>query len=145
VDIGAVLAALVAGVNGAVLQGQTLQVVATVDMPDAPEPPHFYPYTWQMAYDHDFGGGATLTLKAHLLLSKADQATGQLDATALSSVGADTIRDVVQSLRHNAAGGRGLGGACADLRLTEAAGPRDFAFPDSAHFWGVEFTLFVID
>lgn len=144
-DIAAVLNAIVAGINGSTLQGQTLRVVATATIPDAPEPPAFYPYTWQLAYDHDFSGDGELTITAHLLLSRADTATGQQDAQKLAGMGTNGIRSVIQSLRHNNPDGKGLSGACADLRLTNAAGPRQFTMPDSTNFWGVEFTIFVFD
>lgn len=140
-NIATVYTELVAAINNATLSGNTLQVVATVEIPDAPEPPHFYPFTYDMAYDKDFGGGGELTIVAHLLLSRADSETGQQEAQTLAGTGADTIRATINAARRPSA----LNGACSDLQLRRAAGPRDFAFPDGTHFWGVEFTIFVID
>lgn len=136
-NIADVYTALAAGITTASLDGQTLKVIATVDIPDKPDPPHFYPFTYQMVYDKDFGGGGELTITAHLLLSRADSETGQQEAQQLAGSGADTIRDALLAIRRT--------GPWADIRLMTAAGPRDFTFPDGSHSWGVEFTIFVLD
>lgn len=141
-DINAVYDALVAAINGAQLTGNTLQVTAGKGL-TYPDPPYFLPFTFQVNYDRSFAGQADATVTAYLLLSRAEDVNAMQEALTLSSSGADTIRDALEAAR-GVPGQMALSGVANDLQLKTAQGPRLLDFGTDGHFWGVEFTIFVL-
>lgn len=145
-DIDAVFTGLADAVNNAQLTGNTVRVTASAFMPDFPEVPHFYPYTFRGAYDKTFGGTLEVTVTAHLLLSRAEQENAIGEATRLAGTGTNTIFAAIEAARGPAsATPTALGGAADEVTVRSVEGPRLFDFGDGApKFWGLEFTIFVI-
>lgn len=146
VDIDTVIEKIAAAVNEASLTGNTLGITALDGMPDMPEPPCFYPFNWRTAYHKTHGGMVELTMTWHLALSRGGDdgiATGQKEAQRLSGSGESTILAALTAAR-GAPGQYALDGAADDVVLTGANGPIQLVFGDGAHFWGVEFTIFVM-
>lgn len=127
-------------VNGAAIQGNTLQVTATRHMPASPEVPHFYPFNWRATYDKTFGGLVELTTTWHLALSRSDDEAGHQEATDLAGSGESTIRAALLAAR-GAPGELALSGACDDLRIVDASGPSPVDI-ESTHLLVVEFSIF---
>ncbi|HEX5995357.1 MAG TPA: hypothetical protein VFY84_09480 [Jiangellales bacterium] len=142
-DIAEVFTALATAVNGSAIQGTTLQVTATAFAPDVPTVPHFFPAEIVGDYDRTFGGLMEVVLTARLMLSRATDSTGHLEAVTLASPGVGTISAAIDAAR-GAPGQPALSGACDDLHLRRVTGPRLYDYGTDGHFFGLEFTIFVM-
>ncbi len=142
-DINLVYERIAEAVNDATLDGETLRVTATAFSPDVPTVPHFFPAEFIADYDRTFGGLTELVITARLMLSRASDETGQREARRLASAGVNTIREAINT----AAGSPGemaLDGAADDIHLRRATGPRLYDYGTDGHFYGLEFTIFVM-
>jgi hypothetical protein len=141
-DIDLVYERITAAVNDAEIPGLTKNVVATAFSPDAPTPPHFFLAEFVGDYDADFGEDMNLTITARLMLSRAGEETGQQEGRQLAGRGANTIIAALEAVS-NIGGHSALGGAASDIHLRRVTGPRLYDFGE-AHFYGLEFTIFVL-
>lgn len=142
-DIDVVYQRICDAVNGAELDGNTATVTALPYMPDAVTPPVFHLDEFVADYDKDYGGGWELTITARLLLSRATDSTGQQEAQRLAGTGTNTMRAAI-SAAAGAPGQEALDGAADDIQVKRARGPRLYDYGDNAHFYGLEFTIFVL-
>lgn len=145
-DIDLVYVRIAEAVNDAELQAITggKKVVATEFAPDSVDPPLFQLMEFTGDYDRTFGGDMDVVITARLMLSRADAdgKTGQKEARKLASAGTSTIRSALYAAPRDATG-HALNGACDDLHLRRVIGPRLFDYGE-AHFYGLEFTIFVM-
>lgn len=147
-DINAVFAGLANAVDELPLQGTTLRVKAMDYLAENPPIPCFEVAEFQIRYNRTFAteakpfGMAEVTITANLLLSRGDDESGQKEARALASSGTNTVIQAIHAAR-GAPGQAALGGACDDVVVRSAQGPR-LADYGSAKYYVVEFSLFVI-
>jgi hypothetical protein len=144
VDISLILTRIAGAVNGAALQGTTLQVTALDYMPSMPEVPMFYPYSFRAEYEQTFGGLVKLNTTWHLCVSRSDDEAAYEEATKLIGTGEGTIRDVLVAARGEPSPTpTALGGAADDIFLMGCNGPTDVNLGD-VHVLVIEFQLQVI-
>jgi hypothetical protein len=141
-DIDLVFERIAAAVNDAQIPGLTKKVVATAFSPDSPTPPHFFLAEFVGEYDQTFDSDMNLTITARLMLSRAGEETGQQEGRILAGVGANTIRAALEAAA-GTPGQSALSGACDDIQLRRVTGPRLYDYGE-AHFYGLEFTIFVL-
>ena len=135
--------AIATAINTAALNVNGAQLTATAFAPDAPTTPHFYTAEFTGNYDKTFTNTLTeLVLTCRLMLSRADDKTGQQQAKALASTGTGTLHQAFRDMR-GTPGQQALSGACDDLHLQRVQGPRLYEI-GQASFYGLEFTVFVM-
>lgn len=141
-DIDDVYEAIAAAVNTAALDINGQRLTATAFAPDALTTPHFFPAEFVGSYEKSFNGLAELVITGRLMLSRADDLSGQQMAQRLAGTGESTIRSVIRSAR-GAPGQEALSGAADDIHLQRVQGPRLYEI-GQASFYGLEFTIFVM-
>jgi hypothetical protein len=141
-DIDAVCEAIAAGVTAAQLTVAGKRVTATAFAPDSVTEPHFFCAEFDGVYDQTFAGLTELTLTCRLLVSRADDVSGQSAVRALASTGSATVSAALLALR-GAPGQPALSGAADDLHLRRVRGPRLYEVA-LVNYYGVEFTIFVM-
>lgn len=145
-DIDLVYERIAEAVNDAELQvgTGTKKVVAVEFAPDSIDPPMFQLMEFTGDYDRTFGGDMEVVISARLMLSRADAdgKAGQKEARKLASAGTNTVRSALYAAPRDATG-HALNGACDDLHLRRVVGPRLYDYGE-AHFYGLEFTIFVM-
>lgn len=141
-DVDEVCVAIATAVTAAALTVAEVRVTATPFVPDAPTVPHFFTAEYSGVYDKSFGGLTELTLTCRLIVSRADDQSGQTSARALASTGTGTIAAAFLAMR-GAPGQPALSGACDDLHLVRVQGPRLYLFGE-VQYYGLEFTVFVM-
>lgn len=138
-----VYTALAAAVNGAQLMGETLQVTATAFAPDVPTVPHWFPAEFVGRYHRTHGGLMEMDITSRLMISRSSDETGHLEALELAGAASDTMLEAIEAAR-GAPGQLALSGACDDLALRQVTGPRLYDYGTDGHFYGLEFTIFVM-
>lgn len=141
-DIDAVCTAIADAITDAELEAGGNRVTATPFASEALTAPHFYTAEFTGNYDKTFGALTELTLTCRLMLSRADDRSGQQGAKALASTGTGTIHAAFRAMRGEA-GQAALGGAADDIHLQRVQGPRLYEI-GQATFYGLEFTVFVM-
>lgn len=139
-DIHAVYTRFATAVNAAQLPGETLKVTAYAYAPDAPSPPCFHGAEFDGLYDKTFGGLMEITTTWRLLLSRQDEETGQREAQRLAGTGQNTVFAALRSARPAIRSE----GVCDDFHLRRVTGPRIYDYGSDGHFYGLEFTIFVM-
>lgn len=136
--------------NGAAIQGTTLQVTALDHLPDQPVLPSFELAEFNMTYHrtmateaHPFGQ-VNVQITANLLLSRAGAQTGQAEARRLASPANDSIVAALLAAR-GAPGQPALNGACEDFYVQSARGPRLIdGGTETVKFYAIEFAIHLI-
>jgi hypothetical protein len=141
-DIDDVCVAIAAAITTAALTVNGQRVTATPFAADAYVTPHFYTAEFDGTYDRTMAAFTDLSLTCRLLLSNADDLSGQQQAKTLASTGVGTLHQAFRDMR-GAPGQAALGGKCDDLHLQRVRGPRLFDIGQES-FYGLEFTVFVM-
>lgn len=141
-DVDAVYQAICDAVTDAAVNANGQRVTATAFAPDGLTVPHFFPAEFVGNYDQTFGGLAELTITARLMLSRADDSSGQEMAQKLAGTGESTIRAALVAAR-GLPGQAALGGTAEDIHLQRVQGPRLYDI-GQASYYGLEFTIFVM-
>lgn len=142
-SIRAVYVGLADAVRVAELQGTTLQVTATPFAPDMPTVPHFFPAEFTGRFHRTYGGLMEMDVTARLMISRATDETGHLEALDLAGAHAESIIVAIEGAARDATG-HALNGACDDLMVRQVTGPRLYDYGNDIHFLGLEFTIFVM-
>lgn len=143
-DVDEVCTGIADAVTAARLTVNGHRVTATAFAADSYVLPHFYTAEFTGTYDRTMDGALTeLTLTCRLLLSAADDLSGQQQGKALVSTGAGTLHQVFRGMR-GAPGQSALSGACDDLHLQRVQGPRLFDLGADTYYYGLELTVFVM-
>lgn len=139
-DIDAVCEGIAAAVTAAELMVAGQQVTATAFQPDSLTSPAFYAAEFLVNYDKTHGGTTQIVLTCRLMISRGDPENSQTALKVLASSGAaDNIRAALNAAR-GAPGQPALDGACSDLQLQRALGPRLYEVAGD-QFYGLEFTI----
>lgn len=141
-DIDEVCTNIATAITDAALTVNGHQVTASAFAPDSLIPPHFYTAEFDIPYDRTMAAFSEMTLTCRLMLSRADDLSGQQQAKLLASTGTGTLHQTFRGMR-GAPGAAALSGACDDLHLQRVRGPRLFDIGQES-FYGLEFTVFVM-
>jgi hypothetical protein len=142
-DVDAVCTAIAAAITAAELTVNDHQVTATPYAADSYVVPHFYTAEFEIPYDQTFAANPQMTLTCRLLLSSADDLAGQQQSKKLTSTGVGTLHQAFRDMRGDP-GQPALSGACDDLHLRLARGPRLLDVGGEVFYYGIEFTVFVM-
>lgn len=143
-DIDAVCTAIADAITTAQLSVNGQRVTATPFAADSYVVPHFYTAEFEAVYDQTFAAAPQMTLTCRLLLSAADDLAGQQQGKSLASTGAvNTLHQAFRDMRGDP-GQSALSGACDDLHLQRARGPRLLDVGGDVSYYGIEFTILVV-
>lgn len=142
-DLNAVCDGIAAAVTSAAVTVNGQRVTATGFMPEAVAEPHFFCAETTINYHKTHGGLVEVLLTCRLMVSRADDKSGQEKARAvLAATGSNSIPAAIEAAR-GAPGQAALSGACQDLVLQRVQGPRYYQI-GQVEYLGLEFVIFVM-
>lgn len=130
-----------AGTAVAVVDGKSVQLNAHPFCPAAVETPCFYAGEVDVAYHETYGGDAQAVVTCYLLVSAAEDESGQALLDTYLSVG--TPGSVVDAIEGTPGNPQTLGGACDDLVIMQALGYRTYQVGEKT-FYGAKLPVRVI-
>jgi hypothetical protein len=113
-------------------------------VPDAPNPPCFFPAEMEIDYDQSFRGGLEAwVVTCRLLVPRSDDRSGQKELQSyLKRTGATSIKAALEATRVPGAGA--LSGACHDLHVRKAGGIGLYEHPVGSFHFGAELEVYII-
>ncbi|WP_256334662.1 hypothetical protein [Lentzea albidocapillata] len=113
-------------------------------VPDAPNPPSFFPAEMEIDYDKSFAGGMEAwVVTCRVLVPRSDDRSGQIELqNYLKRTGSTSIKAALEATRTPAAGA--LGGACHDVHVRKAGGIGLYEHPMGSFHFGADIEVYII-
>lgn len=136
---------VVAVYSGLATAASTINGLRCFDfVPDAPNPPCFFPAELEQDYDKAFGGGLEAwTVTCRVLVPRSDDRSGQKELQGyLKRTGPTSIRAAIEATRVRGVGA--LGGVCHDLHVRKSTGYGMYEHPAGSFWLGAELEVYII-